>query len=60
MDKRAVEPELLLPCMYMLGWLHAKLAQNLSMDVLYKTSFRVSAEHYCLLMKTEDKLVSYC
>lgn len=41
MDKRAVEPELLLPCMYMLGWLHAKLAQNLSMNVLYKTSFRV-------------------
>jgi len=36
------------------------LAQNQSVDALYNTADRVSAELYCLLMKMEDKVVHYC
>lgn len=36
------------------------LAQNQSRNALCRTVVRVLAELYCLLMKKEDKVVSYC
>ncbi|RMC13364.1 hypothetical protein DUI87_10899 [Hirundo rustica rustica] len=42
--------------MYLLGWLHATLAQNQSLSALSNTALGVLSELYRLLTKTEDKV----